>query len=154
VPKPHDTRSLVQQIVAEQKQQRTELKAAMHARKRRPIAPILAGLLIVVNAAVWMVFPPRTDTSGDNRTPGEVERDVRLMVASAASEVDLWRLNHGNVLPMSLADAGIRADSGVTYAVVDSLTFEVKGTGPRGVSVTYRSNTAITDFIDAGLGKR
>lgn len=136
--------------MAEQKQQRTEMRQALHHTPRKPLAPILAGLLVLGNVAAWVVFPPRQDTTGDARSPIEIERDVRLLVASAASEVDIWRLNHGGVLPASFADAGIRPDSGVTFVRLDSLTFEVRGTGPAGVTVSYNSNTRLTDFLSAG----
>lgn len=148
-PKPADLGTLARQIVAEQKEQRVQMREAMHKKPRKPIAPVLAGLLVLGNVAAWMIFPPRTDTTGDARNPGEIERDVRLVVASAASEVEIWRLNHGGTLPASFADAGIRPDSGVTFVLLDSLTFEVRGAGP-GVAVTYNSNTRLMDFMNAG----
>ena len=148
--KPPGTRSLVEQIIAEQKQQKSELKTAMERKdKRFKFAPIAAGALLLANVVAWLIIPPKHDTRGDRRTPLEVERDLRLVVASAASEVDIWRRLHDNRMPASLAEAGV-ADSGLTLVNVDGTVYEVRGTD-HGVKLSYRSNMPITDFMDAGV---
>ena len=150
--KPTDTRSLVQQIMAEQKEQKQVLREAINkSEKRFPLGPVAAGVLLVANLVVWLVFPPTRQTQ-DLRKPAEVERDLRLVVASAASEIEVWRRTHGGGIPKTLTEAGVK-DAGLTFRMVDSTMYEIKGT-ERGAAVTYRSNTAINDFLDAGLGPR
>lgn len=150
--KPADTKSLVQQIMAEQKEQKEVLKEAISkSEKRFPLGPVAAGVLLVTNLVVWLVFPPTRETQ-DRRKPAEVERDLRLVVASAASEIEVWRRTHGGAIPKSLTEAGVK-DAGLTFRMVDSTMYEIKG-AEHGAMVTYRSNTAINDFLDAGLGPR
>lgn len=147
--KPADTRSLVQQIVTEQKEQKAVLQEAMTRRaKRSTLVPVAAVMLVLANVAGWLVFPPTRDTSGDHRTAAEAERDLRLVVASAASNVEVWRRTHGGGLPATLTDAGVR-DSGLTFVKVDSTEYEIRAVD-RSTKVKYQSNMAIGDFIDAG----
>lgn len=147
--KPADTRSLVQQIVADQKQQKSDLQQAMtRTAKRSAVVPVAAVLLVLANVAGWLIFPPAHDTSGDHRTAAEAERDLRLVVASAASNVEVWRRTHGGGIPVTLADAGVR-DTGLVLVSIDSATYEIRGTD-RAAKVRYRSNVAIGDFLDAG----
>lgn len=149
-PKPTGTRSLVEQIVADQKRQKEELANAIGKKeKRTKLGPVALVILIVVNLVVWLIFPPKSDTTGDRRSPVEVERDLRLVVASAANEVDIWRRLHEGKLPPTLAVAGV-ADSGLVFVNVDGVVFEIRG-ADRGVALAYRSNMALTDFLDAGV---
>jgi hypothetical protein len=151
--KPPGTKSLVQQIVEEQKQKKAELREAMQRKEKRSrLGPVAAGVLIAANVVAWAIFPPVRDTSGDTRTPAEVERDLRTVIASAAGQVESWRRTHDGRLPPSLAQAGV-SDTGLTYVNVDGTVYEVRGES-RGIRLSYRSNTLITDFLDAGLGIR
>ena len=148
--KPLGTRSLVEQIVAEQKQQKVELKDAIERKKKRfPLAPIAAVLLVVGNIVAWLIIPPTHDTSGTRRNSLEIERDLRLVIASAASEVDIWRRLNENKMPSRLSDVGV-ADSGLVLVRVDDVVYEIRGVD-HGVKLSYRSNTPITDFMDAGI---
>ncbi len=150
---PPDTRSLVQQIVTEQKQQKADLQAAINTGGRRAnLGPFALIVLILANVVGWLVIPPKGDTGGDGRNPAQVERDLRLVIAAAASNIEVWRSVNGGVLPNSLSDAGV-TDPGLSYVKVDSLVYEVRGED-RGATLQYRSNVAIGDFLDAGLGAR
>lgn len=143
----------MQQIVEEQKQKKAELKEAMQRKQKRSrLGPLAAGVLIAANVVAWAVFPPVRDTSGDSRTPGDIERDLRTVIASAAGQVESWRRTHEGRLPPSLHEAGV-ADSGLSYVDVDGAVYEVRGES-HGLRLSYRSNTPISDFIDAGLGVR
>lgn len=148
--KPAGTRSLVEQIVAEQKKQKAEMRDALHRKdKRSKIGPVAAGVLILANLVAWLVFPP-VGNRGQQRTPAQVERNLRLVVASAASQVEVWRQSHDGRLPPSLATAGV-ADSGLTFVNVDGTVYEVRGES-HGVKLSYRSNMPVGDFLDAGAG--
>jgi len=150
---PTPAKGLVQQIIDEQREQQSEIKAAMTRKSKAP--KLGAGALVVLvalNVVAWLVVPPTSNSTGDRRSPGEVDRDLRFVVASAASQVDVWRRTHDGSLPASLDVAGV-TDPGLTYVVVDSLAFQVRGED-RGVQVTYHSNVTISDFLDAGLGVR
>ena len=58
--KPADTKSLVQQIMAEQKEQKQVLREAINkSEKRFPLGPVAAGVLLVANLVVWLVFERR-----------------------------------------------------------------------------------------------
>lgn len=148
--KPKGTRSLIEEIVAEQKQQKVDVKTAMETRERRfKFAPIAAGVLLVANLVAWLIVPPTRDGRTTRRNGLEVERDLRLVIASAASEVDIWRRLHDNKMPAKLSEVGI-ADSGLTIAKVDDVVYEIRG-ADHGVKLSYRSNMPITDFLDAGI---
>lgn len=149
---PVATRSLVEQIVAEQKQQKAEVQRAIQGKAVRRIAPIAAGILVVVNVVAWVVFPPATEKTGTRRTPMQAENDLRLYVAAAASEIDIWRSRNGGLLPASLADVGI-TDTALVFVNVDGVVYELRGTN-RGVTLAYRSNVSITDFLDGGVPGR
>ncbi len=145
---PTATGSLVAQIVADQKKQKEELRTAMQRKeKRSKLGPIAAAVLIAANVVAWLVFPP-VSGGGDRRKPGEVERDLRLVVASAASQVEIWRQAHEGRMPPTLATAGV-TDSGLSLVNVDGTVYEVRGES-HGIKLSYRSNTALTDFLDAG----
>lgn len=138
--------------MAERKEQKEVLKEAIgKSEKRFPLGPVAAGVLVVTNLVVWLVFPPTRQTQ-DLRKPADVERDLRLVVASAASEIEVWRRTHPGAIPKTLAEAGEK-DGGLTFRMVDSTVYEIKG-AEHGATVTYRSNTAINDFLGAGLGPR
>ncbi len=148
--KPLGTRSLVEQIIAEQKQQKVEVKDAIERkRKRLPIGPIAAVLLVLGNIVAWLIIPPSRDTSGTRRNSLEIERDLRLVIASAASEVDIWRRLNQNKMPAQLSEVGV-SDSGLVLVKVDDIVYEIRGVD-HGVKLAYRSNTPITDFMDAGI---
>lgn len=148
-----DTRSLVQQIVEEQRKSKAELREALQrTEKRSSLVPVLAALLLMANIAAWVIFPPVHKSPGDIRTPAEVERDLRTIIASAAGQVEEWRRGHAGALPSSLSEAGV-ADSGLTYAATDSTAYEIKGES-RGLRLLYQSNTLLSDFLEAGLGGR
>ena len=151
--RPTGTKSLVQQILEEQKQKQTELREAMQRKQKRSrLGPVAAGLLIAANVVAWVIFPPVRETSGDSRTPAEVERDLRTVIASAAGQVESWRRMHDGQLPPSLVQAGV-ADTGLSYVNVDGTVYEVRGES-HGLFLSYRSDTPISDFLDAGLGIR
>ena len=148
--KPLGTRSLVEQIVAEQRQQKVEVKDAIERKQKRfPLAPVAAVLLVVGNIVAWLIIPPTHDTTGTRRNSLEIERDLRLVIASAASEVDIWRRLNDNKMPSKLSDVGV-ADSGLVLVKVDDVVYEIRG-ADRDVKLAYRSNTSITDFMDAGI---
>src|SRR5258705_1415028 len=104
-PKPQNTRSLVEQIVADQKQSKVEVEKAISKRtKTLRIAPYAAAILLVSNLVVWLIFPPKRDTRGDRRSPSEIDRDLRLVVASAASNIEIWRRVHDGQIPSNLIE--------------------------------------------------
>jgi len=145
--------SLVSQIVADQKEQKQTLKAAMErSDKRSNLGPIALGLLIVLNVAAWAVFPPKGETGGDSRSPAEIERDLRIIIASAATDVDVWRRLNENRMPRSLAEAKVR-DSTLRFSLIDSVVYEIRSEH-RGVTLAYRSNMAVTDFLEGGVPVR
>ena len=147
--KPVGTRSLVEQIIAEQKQQKSELKTAMERKESRfRLAPLMAGILLVANVVAWLVIPPSHDSKGDRRNTMEIDRDLRLIISSAANEVDIYKRLHDGKMPAKLSDAGV-TDS-LTLINVDGTVYEIRGTD-RGVSLAYRSNMPITDFMDAAI---
>ena len=149
--KPVGTRSLVEQIVAEQKEQKAAVADAIgRSEKRTKLGPIFAGVLIAANVVAWAVFPPTGDKRGDRRKPLEIDRDVRLWIASAASQVDIYRRTHDGKLPPALLDAGVR-DTVLKFAHIDSVTYEIRGKD-REVELKYRSNMTLTDFLDGGIG--
>lgn len=150
-PTPTPPKGLVQQIIDEQKQQKVELNAALNRKSKRPkLGAGAVVVLVALNLVAWLLVPPASDSTGDRRSPSEVDRDLRYVVASAASQIDVWRRTHNGSLPASLEAAGV-TDPGLTFVVVDSLAFEVIGE-ERGVKVTYHSNVTVSDFLDAGLG--
>jgi hypothetical protein len=149
--KPQGMTALVQSIVDEQAAQKTEMRAAMsRPAKRTALSPVALALLVIVNIAAWVIFPPRRDTSGDARTLVEVERDLRVQLASVAGEIEVWRTNNNNAVPESLAQVGVR-DTSITYVAIDSLTYEVRGQ-EKGISSSYRSNVRLIDFLEATPG--
>ena len=117
------------------------------AEKRSRVGPVAVAVLVIANIVAWAAFPPAS-ASGDQRTPTQVEQDLRVLVASAASQVETWRQRHDGQLPPSLSAAGV-ADSGLVLVHVDGTIYEVRGQS-RGVHVSYRSNTQLSDFLDAG----
>jgi len=148
--KPPGMNSIVQQIIDEQKQQKVDLRKSMERKPRSTkLPPILAGVLLLGNVVAWVIIPPSNKSSGDRRNGLEVERDLRLVVASAASEVDIWRRLHENRMPATLAEVGV-SDGGLVLVKVDDQVYEIRGTD-HGVKLAYRSNTPITDFMDAGI---
>ena len=150
---PPPTRSLVQQIVDEQKLQKTEMKAALSTGpKRRSLGPAAAVVLVLLNLVGWFIIPPVGNKSGDLRAAAEVERDLRVIVASAASGIEVWRRTNDGRLPGSLAEAGV-TDPGLTFTKLDSATYEIRGEH-RGAAVTYRSTLTLGDFLDSGVGVR
>lgn len=151
--KPKGTRSLIEEIVAEQKQQKVDVKTALETREKRfKFAPIAAGVLLLGNVVAWVIIPPTGDGRTTRRNSLEIERDLRLVIASAASEVDIWRRLHDNKMPVTLSEVGV-ADSGMTIANVDGVVYEIRG-ADHGVKLSYRSNMPITDFMDAGVPGR
>jgi hypothetical protein len=151
--KPQGTSSLVAQIVAEQKQQKAELADAMTRKvRRRRLGPVAGVVLVVANVVAWLVFPPVTTPTGDTRSPAEVERDLRLVIASAAGQVEAWRTAHDGRLPPTLSQAGVR-DADLSLVNVDGTIYEVRGES-RGLKLSYRSNSRIGDFLDAGIPGR
>ncbi|MDA1081408.1 MAG: hypothetical protein O2973_06970 [Gemmatimonadetes bacterium] len=140
-------------IVAEQKQSKAELAKALAGGPRKgKVGAFIAGFLVALNLVFWVVFPPARETQGDHRSSLEVERDLRLVLASAASDVDIWRSLHDGQMPPALADAGI-SDTTIVYVKVDAVVYELRGT-ERDVSLSYRSNVSITDFLDGGIPGR
>jgi hypothetical protein len=149
--KPQGMTALVQSIVDEQAAQKTELRAAMSRPvKRSPLRPAALAVLIILNVGAWVLFPPVRDTSGDARSLVEVERDLRVVLASVAGEIEIWRKNNNNAVPQSLAQIGVR-DTSITYVAIDSVTYEVRGKD-KGISSSYRSNMRLVDFLDATPG--
>lgn len=147
---PSPTSSLVKQILEEQKQQKAELNEAIRRPTKggaRRLAPVAAAVLIIANVLAWVVFPPRKDTTGTLRSPAQVEKDLRLTIASAAAEVEIWRQGHAGQLPPSLGALGV-ADSGLVLVNVDGTVYEVRGED-RGIHLAYRSNVPLTEFMDA-----
>lgn len=51
---------------------------------------------------------------------------MRLVVASAASEVEVWRRLNAQAMPKTLQEAGVR-DSGLVLVPVHSAIFEIRG---------------------------
>jgi hypothetical protein len=145
--------SLVQSIVDQQKESKAELVAAMSGPKpKKKYGAVALGVLILVNVGGWVFFPPTRDDSGDVRTPIEVERDLRVLIASTAGEIEAWRKKNNNSIPASLEAVGIR-DTTIGFAIVDSTTYILRGT-TKGISATYRSTLRVQDFLDATPGIR
>jgi hypothetical protein len=145
--------ALVQSIVDEQAAQKTALREAMsRPAKRARLGPAALAILVILNIGAWVIFPPARDTTGDIRSLVEVERDLRVVLASVAGEIEVWRKNNNNAVPGSLAQAGVR-DTSITYVVIDSLTYEVRGKD-RGIASSYRSNMRLVDFLEATPGIR
>ncbi len=145
---PPSFNSLAKAIVQEQKEQKNALAEAVEKPSaRKKWGPIALVVLVVANVVGWLIVPPTSDGRGDRRTPVEIERDLRLVVASAASEVEVWRRLHDNAMPKALGDAGVR-DTGLVLVPIDSAVYEIRGKD-REIFVTYRSNTTVTDFLDA-----
>jgi hypothetical protein len=150
-PKPQGMQSLVQSIVDQQKESKAELNAAMaRPQKRAKLGMPALAVLIVANVIGWVVVPPTKDKSGDIRSPIEIERDLRVLIASAAGQIEMWKLQHGNALPPNLAAVGVK-DTLIGYALVDSTTYVIRGTS-KGISSTYRSNVRVQDFLEATPG--
>jgi hypothetical protein len=144
--------SLVQSIVNEQQESKAELKAAMEGKtKRRKLGPGALAVLVAINLGAWVVFPPTRDRSGDIRTPIEVERDLRVLIAATAGDIEAWRKKNNNSIPASLDVVGVKGDTSVGYAVVDSTTYVLRGSS-KGISATYRSNVRVQDFLEATPG--
>ena len=149
--KPQGMQSLVQSIVNQQKESKAELQAAMsRTQKTKKLGPAALVVLIVLNLGAWVLFPPTRDKSGDIRSPIEVERDLRVLIAATAADIEAWRKKHDNAIPQSLAAVGVK-DTTVGYALIDSTTYVLRGT-TKGISATYRSNTRVQDFLDATPG--
>jgi hypothetical protein len=149
--KPQGMTALVQSIVDEQAAQKTELREAMsRPAKRARLGPGALAVLVILNIGAWVIFPPVRDTSGDSRTLVEVERDLRIVIASVAGEIEVWRKNNNNSVPQSLQQVGVR-DTSITYVAIDSLTYEVRGRD-KGISSSYRSNVRLVDFLEATPG--
>lgn len=117
---------------------------------RAPRGPVALAILVMLNVGAWVIFPPVRDRSGDGRTLVEVERDLRIVLASVAGEIEVWRRNNNNAVPQSLAEVGVR-DTAITYVAIDSLTYEVRGKD-KGISSSYRSNVRLVDFLEATPG--
>lgn len=147
------TRSLVEQIVADQKRSKVEFEAAV---TKRPTAKrygaVAAVVLVIANVVAWLIVPPTSDGRGTRRSPSEIDRDLRLVIASAASDIDVWRRLHEGRLPPSLSEAGV-TDSGLVFVNVDSVVYEVRGSYGD-IHLAYRSNTPLTDFLDAAIPVR
>lgn len=137
--------------MAEQKEQKAVMQDALNRKdKRTKLGPVFLGVLAAANLVVWAVFPPTGEKRGDRRNPMELDRDVRLWIASAASQVDIYRRTHDGKLPSALSDVGVR-DTVLKFVRVDSTIYEIRGKD-REVELRYRSNMALTDFLDAGIG--
>ena len=52
-------------------------------------------------------------------------------------------------MPAQLSEVGV-SDSGLVLVKVDDIVYEIRGVD-HGVKLAYRSNTPITDFMDAGI---
>ncbi len=149
--KPQGMTALVQSIVDEQQAQKTELRDAMTRKARRaPLGPGALAVLVILNIGAWVIFPPVRTASGDARSLVEVERDLRVVLASVAGEIEIWRKNNNNAVPQSLAQVGVR-DTSITYVAIDSLTYEVRGK-EKGISSSYRSNVRLIDYLEATPG--
>lgn len=145
---PPSFNSLAKAIVQEQKEQKSALAEAIDKpSSRKKWGPIALAALVIANVVGWIIIPPVSDGRGDRRTPVEIERDLRLVVASAASEVEVWRRLHDNAMPKALPEAGVR-DTGLVLVPIDSAVYEIRGKD-REIFVTYRSNMTVTDFLDA-----
>jgi type II secretory pathway component PulM len=145
--------SLVQSIVDQQMESKKELKAAMAGgAPKKKYGAIALVVLLVVNVGAWVLFPPTRDRSGDIRTPIEIERDLRVLIAATAGEIEAWRKKNNNAVPATLADVGV-TDTTVGYALIDSTTYILRGTSS-GISATYRSTLRVQDFLDATPGIR
>jgi hypothetical protein len=149
--KPQGMTALVQSIVDEQAAQKTELREAMsRPAKRTPLGPGALAILVILNIGAWVIFPPVRKTTGDARSLVEVERDLRVVLASVAGEIEVWRKNNNNAVPVSLGQVGVR-DTSITYVAIDSTTYEVRGKD-KGISSSYRSNVRLVDFLEATPG--
>jgi hypothetical protein len=149
--KPPGMTALVQSIVDEQQAQKSELRDAMTRKvKRSALGPGALAVLIILNVGAWVIFPPTKDKSGDARTLVEVERDLRVVLASVAGEIEIWRKKNNNAVPQSLEQVGVR-DTTIKYVAIDSLTYEVRGKD-KGISSSYRSNVRLVDFLEATPG--
>jgi hypothetical protein len=149
--KPAGMTALVQSIVDEQAAQKTELREAMsRPAKRTPLGPGALAVLVMLNIGAWVLFPPVRNSTGDARSLVEVERDLRVVLASVAGEIEIWRKNNNNAVPASLAQVGVR-DTSVTYVMIDSATYEVRGKD-KGISSSYRSNVRLVDYLEATPG--
>lgn len=145
---PPSFNSLAKAIVQEQKEQKSAMAVAIDKPSaRKKWGPPALAVLVLANLIGWFIIPPVSDGRGDRRTPVQVERDLRLVVASAASEVEVWRRLNAQAMPKTLQDAGVR-DSGLVLVPIDSAIFEIRGKDGE-IFVTYRSNTTVTDFLDA-----
>ena len=118
--------------------------------KRR--AEIAVGILAVANVFAWLIFPPAGLDATDQRTPAAIERDLRITVATVASDMTAWQGEHGGMLPATLAEAGMTVD-GVDYVRVDSTRFELRGADGT-VTVSYDSRTPLPDFLAGQAGGR
>ena len=123
--------------------------AARREPKRRAWAAPLAAVLSLVAIVMWVVFPPHVDTT-DPRSPVRVERDLKIEMASLATQIDDWRTEHG-ALPDSLAETGATSES-VQYVKLDATTFELRGSDA-GRALTFRSTQPLTD-LTAGINVR
>ena len=149
--KPQGMQSLVQSIVDQQQESKAELKAAMTRTDRRLKLGVPALIvLVILNVGGWLIFPPTSDKSGDIRSPIEIERDLRVIIAATASEIEIWRTTHANNLPPNLATVGVK-DTTIGFALVDSTTYVLRGT-TKGISATYRSSVRVQDFLEATPG--
>jgi|GEM_PF-3464798 len=145
---PPSFNSLAKAIVQEQKEQKSAMAEAIDKPSaRKKWGPVALAVLVLANLVGWFIIPPVSDGRGDRRTPVQIERDLRLVVASAASEVEVWRRLNAQAMPKTLQDAGVR-DSGLVLVPIDSAVFEIRGRDGE-IFVTYRSNTTVTDFLDA-----
>ena len=89
--KPADTKSLVQQIMAEQKEQKEVLKEAIgKSEKRFPLGPVAAGVLLVTNLVVWLVFPPTRQTQ-DLRKPADAQKHFQTLHDGVTTDISRSR---------------------------------------------------------------
>jgi hypothetical protein len=149
--KPRGMTALVQSIVDEQAAQKTELREAMsRPAKRRALGPGALAALVILNIGAWVLFPPVSKATGDTRSLVEVERDLRVVIASVAGEIEIWRKKNNDAVPSSLLQVGVR-DTSITYIQIDSLTYEVRGKD-KGITSSYRSNVRLVDFLESTPG--
>ena len=145
--------ALIAEAAAQMARSEAEANAAStQPKRRRRITIIALWVLLVGNVLAWLVFPPTTAAGTDARSAAEVERNVRLVLAAAAADVENWRTGHGGRLPATIGEVN-SAHSDLAYAIVDSATFELHLTDGA-VSLSYRSTTPVADFLAASSAGR
>lgn len=126
-------------------------------RNRQRVAAVSLPLAGAFSFYLWFGSPAWvTPTMPDPISPETAEAGLRVAMYFEAQKIENFRRDSGR-LPDTMEEMG-SAPGEMTYSVVDARTYQLTGQS-RGVTLTFNSDQAITQFVgDAldrlGIGQR